>query len=331
MYVIYSYNATTAQALLNDLVTLLTNTAGTDLTTLTTCVSAASSIDVTYNFGGWTLHDTPAAGEVVLKAPVYDNPNKFKYMYLDVLTAGYINVILYDAWDAVAHTGTYPATQILYTPYSTPSVDYAIPILTGTQATLYISASPRNMVFYANNGSSLYGPYGCAERSRFGAWDTPTNAFCNTVQFTNVQITIGCGISILLPYVVNVNVAGTSIISKLLQSSSRIGLSSIWGGGNSTQYLTNGQVASSSNTWAGYYVGSQTMSADQNLLGSYALTKINLAPLSLYGFEGGSLSDASDIYVLPYNVGNNGDTISANGKNFVQLGTPKNRFSFLLG
>ncbi len=333
MYVRYTYNATTQLALMNDLVTLLTSATAPTLSALPTCISASSVINTSLTLGGWTLHDTPDANSVVLKAPVFDNVNNFKYLYINAATAGYLVTHLFDTWDAVAHTGTYPA--IAGGVSAAVSNLNGIPIVLSAQSTLYIYASPRAVIIYSLIGTTWTGPYGCSERSRIGAWDTVTNAFNNTIQWVNCTVNSGYPTNrIYAPYVINAATAGQPKVASFV-----LGFTTIWG------YFYNAGVSSGSGSYYCPYIDARgyaganighlppaNTSSSNALLGScYALTRLNVSSIYNYSNEGGSLSDASGIYVLPLNVGNPEDTVSAEGNMFILMGTAYARLVVPMG
>lgn len=322
MYCKYTYNATTATALLADLVTLLTSTTTPTLSSLTTCVTTNSSISTQYSQSGWAVFDTPDANSVVLSAPVFDNSSKFKYLYLSVATAGFIMVRLFDEWDAVAHTGTWPAVTGGISTAANTTND--IPIVLSTQATLYIHASPRAINVWSLIGTSLSGNYGCVERSRVGAWDTTTNAFCNTLQtihITNYNY-------LLAPYVVNAASVGQPKVASV-----SVPYTSIWGysGPNSSFVFFDGNGLVSAVRFCTYIQPQNYTSSNASLTNAYALTRINAGGLVSYSNEMGSISDVCDIYVIPFNTGNQEDTIVAGTTTYILLGANGGRLVVPMG
>ena len=322
MYCRYVYNTASANTLLTDLTTLLTSTTTPTLTSLTSCVSANSVITTQYSQAGWTVHDNPDANSVVLKAPVFDIATKFKYLYLSVATAGYLMIRLFDGWDATAHTGTYPAVTSGVS--AAASTTYDLAIVLNTQATIYISASPRAIALWGLIGTTNSGVYGCFERSRVGAWDTPANAFCNYAQFKyNGGHTY--------PYLINASQAGQPKSFNV-----DVGYSSVWG--EMTSDGIYGAFADDTRANNASAVNSRCFCLNQNVTGSnsllgnsYPLTRVNSSAQKTLANECGSLSDVSNFYVLPYATGNVEDTINASGTTYILLGEPDNRFAVLNG
>lgn len=184
---------------------------------------AASTITTQYDQAGWTLFDTPDANSYVLQAPVYDNATKFKYLYLSVATAGFLQMVVFDDWDATAHTGTYPS--IVNGTAAVPTSKDSPPIALNSQNTLYISVNPRRIIVYSLIGTGYTGPYGIAERSRIGACDTSTNAYCNTIHLGGLNYYSGYpSISLKTPYTVNAAVTGLPFLTNL-----NLNLITIWG------------------------------------------------------------------------------------------------------
>ncbi len=305
MYCKYTYNDASATAILANLVNLLTDQV-TSMSTITDCIVANSSITNTWSPSGWVVHDQVSASVVVLKAPIYDIPTKFKYLYLDVLTAGFINTKVYETWDAVAHTGTYPTNSAVI-------VFYVIPIVLNAQGTIYFSSSPRHAVFYTLLGTTINGPYGVTERTRVGAWDTTANAFCNTFQLNSTSFA-GSTTSGYAPYIVNVAAAGAAKISAAAATCFL-----------ATQYntcLVNGIYVGT----AGLYT-----SLDANLNQVYGLRDLGVVYPVAYNNEGGDITSLTNIYVAPYNLGNHEDTYTVGANSFVQLGINSSRLTFMVG
>lgn len=330
MYARYAYNTATAKQLLDDLVTLFTSTTTPDLSTLTSCVAAASTITTQYDQAGWTLFDTPDANSYVLQAPVYDNATKFKYLYLSVATAGFLQMVVFDDWDATAHTGTYPSVANGVS--ATPTSNDSPPIALNSQNTLYISANARRIIIYSLIGTGYSGPYGVAERSRVGAWDTASNMYCNTVHFGGVYYISNYAVMAMkVPYIVNASSPGLPFITNPTLS-----LSTVWGYANSNtasigSYFSDGSLNSvNAYGWGGDDLGfvpaKGISSANASKNTSYALTRLNVAGTYNYANEGGSLSDASSIFLLPRDAGNPEDTVLADGTTYILMGQSYGRF-----
>ncbi len=185
---------------------------------------------------------------------------------------------------------------------------------------------------YSLIGTGWVGPYGIAERSRVGAWDTATNAYCNSVHFGGTGLTGSYpGMSITSPY--SVNVAATGLPFAAPQKHN---ITSIWGfaspPSNTGYYFCNGigyiQTADGvSGADLGWVPPAGISSANASKNPSYALTRLNIASIYSYANEGGSLSDVSGIFLLPRNTGNPEDTVLADGTTYILMGTSYGRFA----
>lgn len=330
MYLRYTYNTATAKQLLDDLKTIFTSTTTPTLSALPSCVVANSVVTTAYDQAGWTLFDTPDANSYVLQSPVYDNATKFKYLYLSVATAGYLYMCVFDGWNATAHTGTYPSVTNGAT--DVPTALNSPPIVLNSQATLYISVNARRIIMYSLIGTGWTGPYGIAERSRIGAWDTSTNAYCNSLHFGGINSHSGyAGMSLTTPYSVNAASSGLPLVAM-----PTLTLASIWGfatfGSSNGLYFSDGTTNISQAQVYNYQgnlgwvppAGISSANASKNP--SYALTRLNVAGMYNYANEGGSISDASGIFLLPRNAGNPEDTVLADGTTYILMGTSYGRF-----
>lgn len=177
------YNYTSGATLANiaaDVIALLTGTvlkaslsAGCD--TANTEIYAPSGDNPGYAVAGWTVHDAAAGtNKQVLKAPVVDDGAFYKYVMIDYNTAGYMQMHLYETWNATAHTGTNLANAY--------PVARQQRITVGTGATLAIYATARCIMMQsitaAGIGASTSNEWtGVFERSRLAPWDTVGNAY----------------------------------------------------------------------------------------------------------------------------------------------------------
>jgi hypothetical protein len=177
------YNYTSGATLANiaaDVIALLTGTvlkaslsAGCDAAN--TEIYAPSGDNAGYAVAGWTVHDAAAGtNKQVLKAAVVDDAAFYKYVMVDYNTAGYMQLHLYETWDAGTHAGTNQATAIATTGQQRITV--------GTGATLAIGASARYIMMQsitaAGIGASEANEWtGVFERSRLAPWDTVGNAY----------------------------------------------------------------------------------------------------------------------------------------------------------
>ena len=295
MFVSYTYNANCSlPQLVADIVSLLTD-ATADLTTLSTCAAANSSINKSVTQGGWTQVYSPSLGTYTLKAPVYDTnqttPTKFKYLYLSSTTAGYITVYVYDDWNSTTNTG------INGTNANGASIYTSVPINTVVSSTIYISSSPRHAILY-NDYSSSAGPVGIMERSRVGAWDTPANAFCNTIHLFG--ITTGQWF-MKTPIARDNTVAG----GKYTANNYSVNLKTTW------SYSNQG--------YANLFqpVGTKTIDVNGNQV--YSMARLSVFPDMAISNEFGDITELCDVWALPLATGNCGDTITANANTYVVL------------
>jgi hypothetical protein len=171
MFATYTYTSTaTAGNVLNDIVSILTGT--TDKATLSaSCDQANTTITSTYA-AGWTLHDASAGTNAkCIKAPLADDPTKYKYVVIDTNGSTYVLSKVYETWDETGHTGTNLADGS-----ATSSANQQLALTAG--GTLYIGATARYCCFTAQTTTSFGSSTGnnsltgCFERTRMGVWDT---------------------------------------------------------------------------------------------------------------------------------------------------------------
>ncbi len=183
MFAKYVYTAgATAANILSDLAAILTGE--TDTANLSvSCDKPNSSILATIP-AGWTLHDAAAGTNArALKAPLADNASAFKFVILDLNTAGYIQTKVYETWDTTSHTGT----NLAYGSNVTTASQQFSTTLAGT---VYLFASARFLLLFSTvnavwGSSTNSGASGCLERSRACPWDTPAAGWPPFV-FTNL-------------------------------------------------------------------------------------------------------------------------------------------------
>lgn len=177
------YNYTSGATLANiaaDVIALLTGTvlkaslsAGCD--TANTEIYAPSGDNAGYAVAGWTVHDASAGtNKQVLKAAVADDAAFYKYVMIDYNSAGYLQLHLYEDWNATTHAGSNQATAIATTGQQRITV--------GTAASIAIAATARYIamqsVTAAGIGDSDVNSWtGVFERSRLAPWDTTANAY----------------------------------------------------------------------------------------------------------------------------------------------------------
>jgi hypothetical protein len=108
MYAVLEYDSGWSAAnVLGDVVAVLTGE--TVKASLSASLDqAGSSILTTYSAAGWTLHDSVSATRKVLKAPLADDANQFKFIELNLVGA-FVQATLWRLWDAVGHAGTHQA------------------------------------------------------------------------------------------------------------------------------------------------------------------------------------------------------------------------------
>lgn len=300
MYAIYVYRAGTAVAnILSDVTAILTGE--TNVANLSAdCVQASSSILTTATTAGWTLHDTLAGVNAqAIKAPVFDDPSKFKYVVLDTNTAGYIFHKVYETWDAGTHAGTNLCLN-------SNATFYAQRINTTSGGTFYIFANVRHITMWsyqsASWGSSQnYAPSGVYERTRRNLWDTVANgyppfawvSFCTLVN----------------------NGSGYASTPRILYS--------------------NGLDMTGLGAFIGSYIGSNAATIpaypayNPMPLGALKEFKHPFIPLYVFspdiGFWGGDISEFADLYLTTCNYGGPLDEVIYNGNTYVILTTTGNR------
>ncbi|MBF0421331.1 MAG: hypothetical protein HQL78_14365 [Magnetococcales bacterium] len=170
MFTKYAYSASaTAANILADLLAILTGeTVVANLSA--SCDKPNTSILSTIP-AGWALHDAAAGTNArAIKSPLADNANAFKYVVLDLNTAGFIQTKVYETWDATGHTGT----NLAYGSNITTACQQFSTTLPGT---VYIFSSARFLLLFSMynaiwGSSTNAGASGCLERTRVCPWDT---------------------------------------------------------------------------------------------------------------------------------------------------------------
>ena len=182
MYAKYVYNAgATAANILSDVIAIMTGT--TDIATLSASCNKPSTTIIATIPAGWTMHDAAASDDSkVIKAPLADDPTKFKYARLDTWSAGYLIAQIYETWNATDQTYTFSC-------YNSNTTNYCQRWSATLPGEINIFASERYFIMASlYNGlwgsSSSSGPSGCIERTRMNPWDTviagwPPFAFTN--------------------------------------------------------------------------------------------------------------------------------------------------------
>lgn len=194
MYANLPYNApdaNTAANLVSDVVKVLTGT--TDKTQLSSSINQAGASIVSTIPGGWTLHDDVNSLKKVVKAPISDDPSKFKYVLVES-SSGIIFIESYKSWNNVSHTGVKykrfnGATEQTTVGYNTSNmIAYAIGA-GNASGSIYISSSANHVAGMAvyNTGGAVYGLSLITERTRMSPWDTVANGYdpivytCNNI------------------------------------------------------------------------------------------------------------------------------------------------------
>lgn len=163
--------------------------------------SAANTFNVEAFIGGGAIATTSAgsgahtlwsATKRVLKSAVADDLTYYKYMMVDATTAGYIQLHLYETWNATAHTGTNQATAIATT--AQQRVDTTSP------GVMVISAKKSHCVMQsiiaAGTGAVTNGDWtGVFERSRLSPWDTVGAAYPPSAIMVGSSIVSGAATS----------------------------------------------------------------------------------------------------------------------------------------
>lgn len=170
MYCRYVTTTTPTQAqVLDDLVKLFTGQV-TDKNVLSASCDKTITELVTTTAAGWTVHDAAAGTNIqVLKAPIYDNPAQFKYLWISTAVTTSIEFRLYEGWNATTHVGTNPAsTSITNTGQRVPSYS--------TSFTILLASSERFAYAYtigasAGNSAGVQ-PATVYEYTRWSPWDT---------------------------------------------------------------------------------------------------------------------------------------------------------------
>lgn len=302
MYAVYKYNAgATTSNILSDLVALLTGT--TDVQTLSaSCDKALSTVTASVRVAGWTLHDAAAAaGRQVVRSPLYDNASKFKFLSIDVNTAGYLRFGSNEFWNETSHTGTNSIYVVGTVPWESSHVQYLQRINTATGGYVYISASERCVAFHTLQSGS-YGNSQCngftalSEFTRWSPWDTSTNAypnwiFCNAGSGQGFGGTYGAGGNSAWVHRYK-NTVGSDTVT----GSAGVALAGpMPGGGN----------------------GLATLAKILDATGSYIVPLVPvIAATATTGYFGGNISEQSDIWYIP-SSGTMLDEITVNGNTYV--------------
>lgn len=179
MFCRYTSLSTATQAqVLSDIVALYTGSI-TDKNLLSASCDKANTELITTVAGGWTVHDAAAGTNAqVLKAPIYDNVNQFKYIYISTNATSYIQFQTYETWNATTHTGTNPNqtsganVQFRITNYTTPFI-------------LHMASSVRFAYLQTQVGTTFGSTASTAgfafEYTRWSPWDTTAAGYMPVV------------------------------------------------------------------------------------------------------------------------------------------------------
>ena len=143
----------------------------------------AATCQVSATVGGASINTSSAGSgthtmwtkaKTVLKAAVVDDAAFYKYAMLDLFTAGFAQLHLYETWNETTHAGTNLATAIATTGQQRITVSTAASITMAVSAR-YIAMQS---IIAAGLGDSDCNSWtGIFERSRLAPWDTTANAY----------------------------------------------------------------------------------------------------------------------------------------------------------
>lgn len=291
MYAVYKYlNGATQANVLADVVAILTGT--TDVNTLSaSCDKVASSVLTSSTAAGWQMHDASAGtNAVVLKAPVTDDPTKFKYMWLSTNTAGAFSNIFYETWNATTHIGTnWGANDSSF--YQRVNYSHT------SGGLLYISAATSHCIFHSYSAGGTIGsnynsgPTGLGEHSRWDPWDTVANGYIPAVSF---------------------NYGG------FLPSSNQFFYPVRFRGSNGTDMLNTPMMGTTLGTFGN---GTFQAPSGNKTIDANGLLMVPLLPIFVTGtFNagsgwrlGGNMSEKTNMWLLPSSVGNHLDEVTVSG------------------
>lgn len=282
--------ATLQANILADIVAMATGE--TNVNNLSASCDKINTVITSTVAAGWTLHDASAATNgKTIKSPLADDAATYKYCQINTNTASSIYLLLYETWDASAHTGTYQA-------YS--STQYPQQFST-SGGTLYIEITPRMIMIhslYATTwGSSSYaGGSLIAERSRDCPWDTVSAGWPPYIS-TNLGLLLSAD-------------TGTTVPRKLTRSGSTIT--------GSTATMTGyvfpfGSINSALTNMSGADQKVQTPSSG-NVIPLWPIVFCDTGSMPQ---QYGNISSISDIWVVPQGVAANLDTITVSGNTYI--------------
>ncbi len=175
MYAKYITNTTsTVVDILEDIKKLITGTVDVNLLSAS-CDKTNTEIHTSVNLAGWELWDDAAGTNIkVFRSPVYDNPSQYKYLKIDLSTAGYIACSTSDGWNATTHVAVNPMSA---------NNTYGQRFSTAAPNTFYIHSSNR-MFFILSSYLSVVGTgsnrsWFLSEYVRWSPWDTSSGGYLN--------------------------------------------------------------------------------------------------------------------------------------------------------
>lgn len=199
MYASLNYSSIsgyTPQEVFDDIISVLTGT--TNTSGLSTGLDASSSSITATVSAGWTLFNNVSPVRKVLRAPVTDDPLKYKYIGLELTLSSvyaYIKIIHYHTYTDEStkeqyyvyySTGGAATTeeQLWICQHSTTISDVNTAIAKG--ATILVSASGAHIAMNSNfdNGNQFSAPHIATEHTRDSLWDTVANGY-NPWVYTN--------------------------------------------------------------------------------------------------------------------------------------------------
>lgn len=250
-----------------------------------TAIVSPFEIYISWAVAGWSVFDASAGTNAVcIRAALADSG--YKYVVLDVNTAGYLLLKTFESWNAGTHTGTNVAN------FSTDAAQSPrINITTGGY--LYIGASARHIIMhcYQNSvwGNPQLGATGVFEYARKNPADTVANGY-PPFFFWNL-------------YVPSSRLFFTRVL--LADGSDGVGATTV--GFVATEF---GNIATQT-----LPTNSVPLTSDKSL--RYLLANMLVWHSISAPFWGGEFSTYSEVYLAPYNVGNSLDERIYNGNTYV--------------
>lgn len=311
MYATLAYNTTDANSannLMADIVKVLTGT--TDKTQLSSSLNQVGTSIISTVAGGWAMHDDVSAIKKVIKAPISDDPSKFKYVVFEVVSSAYILFEFYKSWNNVAHTGvryrryldTVEQPVGAYNTANTAGYAFSAGQQSGN---IFVSSSTNHIAIQGtyNTGVSTIGMSLFSERTRMSPWDTVANGY-DPIIYT---ATSSHGLSYTSQKSINSPVGP-------LSSSSDYDFSSAHNNMGMMHLSTS--VSATAN--APSYTQQNIAIPDTILNGAKAsvIPLISFGCHSMqYGHFGGEISSKCSIYLCP-STGQHNDLITVGGVNY---------------